>query len=182
VSSAASTAADKARDMTGRTATAPEITLPSPATSEQIEAASYDAEDRRPATSTSATMALETPASTMPASDSAAADTAPRKPVSPATTQPLQTLSSIETFESTMADVTASTTIEPSDLALDEAKPSTADVYDSQFGGMTGSTTGRTAVSSAQAELSSPEQFEVTDTLNTDTTDDTESRGTERGA
>ncbi len=146
VSDVASTATEKARELTSRAQdTTPATIIPD--TRGVVSEASYDAEDVRPATTSplSDTAAL---ASTESTGTSSLRNTS-------ASTEPLQVLSSLDTFEPTMADITAATTIDPSTLALEEttAAASTTDVYNAQFAG--GTTT--------PAELQSDEQFEVTD-------------------
>ncbi len=146
VSDVASTATEKARELTSRAQdTTPATIIPD--TRGVVSEASYDAEDVRPATTSplSDTAAL---ASTESTGTSSLRNTS-------ASTEPLQVLSSLDTFEPTMADITAATTIDPSTLALEEttAAASTMDVYNAQFAG--GTTT--------PVELQSDEQFEVTD-------------------
>ncbi len=140
VSTVASTAAEKVQGVTGRGDETTEGTVPVPPATVIASEASYDAEDVRPATRGAAGTAAGVSV-TEPAADA----------------QSLSVLHSIDTFEPTMADVTASTTIDPDALALEDTSPegSTASVYSSQFS--------TSSVAAAQTELRSDEQFEVTD-------------------
>ncbi len=146
VSTVTSTAADKVHGLTGRGQETPETTAPTPPASVIASEAQYDAEDVR-----SATLAAGTPSTgAAPAATSGVADM-------PANSEALQVLSSIDTFEPTMADITASTTIDPDSLALEDrsSEPATTTEYSSQFGTY--------STAAAQTELRSDEQFEVTD-------------------
>jgi len=180
ISDVASTATEKARELTGRTQDTTTTDFV-PDTQTVVSEANYDAEDVRPATTSSL---IGTPSTT--------ANEAPGMSTLSGTTtsaEPLRVLSSIDTFEPTMADVTAATPIDPSSLELEDTTTgtSTADVYNAQFGGAT----------TTPAELRSDEQFEVTDmeadqpqqsgaippnTVGTNTAVREASEGAERGA
>lgn len=146
VSDVASTATEKARELTGRTQDTATATA-TPDTRSVVSEANYDAEDRRPAT----TGTLRDTPSTSGGQSSGMSSLSGTA----TSAEPLQVLSSLETFEPTMADITASTTIDPTALDLEETATgtSTADIYNAQFGGAT----------ITPAELRSDEQFEVTD-------------------
>jgi hypothetical protein len=139
VSGAASTATEKARELAQRAQSSTATSTPTvPSTTSVVSEANYDAEDVRPATSGSVRDVSATLNASAPSS---------------ASTTPLDVLHSIDTFEPTMADVSAASTIEAGTAS---SAVSTADVFNAQFEA--------SPVAEAQAELRSEEQFEVTDT------------------